>query len=148
MRDYLGEVTLAELVGPEEKEKVMTLERDRQRQYLKRKDAPEGTRPVPKRQRLRKSSYQWLAGMHNMLANWIVGGLLWFCVSEVRMAGSPRLWPRLAVSPDMGSDNVCPLSYLQRKIRACIDVAWDFSTGATMMCLQGSKGPGYTATCC
>jgi hypothetical protein len=38
-------------------------------------------------------------------------------------------WPRLSISPDMGSDGVCAISYWMFALHGNVDVAWDISHG-------------------
>ena len=120
----------AALAGLDKADAAKTQMRDRPRAFLKRKRTDKDNKEYRPRKRHRLPSYHLLACFQNMLAHWIVGGLLHFAVTADMLSQPAATWPRLAVPSDMGSDNVCSFSFLQRKVKLCLDLPWDPSHGA------------------
>ena len=91
-------------------------QRARQRAFLKRKmDA--GTTGVntscwrPRKRFRKKGAYLWLSGVHNQIKQFVASGALRFNQTQpVEERGRASLWPRLSISPDMGSDGVIVLT--------------------------------------
>ena len=102
--DYVGDVTMQQLTGDKDagiKESVA-----RQRAWLKRgpDTQPSSWRP---RKRQRRAAWMWLNCLHNMLLTLVATGLLYYIERMDKASRDyPELWPRLSISPDMGSDGV------------------------------------------
>ena len=90
------------------REKALVEQRTRQRVWLKRKSAdPTNPGDWRVRKRHRKAALQWIISLHNQLLPFPSRGLLHFPVAEhAGQRGDPRLRPRIAMTPDMGSDGV------------------------------------------
>ena len=102
----MGEVTWGELTGDPG---LARREQVKRQKAFCRKNSKDGDRPAPGdwkvRKRHRRGAYLWLTSLHNQMSAWITKGLLHFQVDD-DADEDPTLWPRLGVSPDMGSDGV------------------------------------------
>ena len=99
----MGDVTMQELEGT--LDAALSEQVTRQENWLKRSrpDAENSDKCDWKpRKRHRKSAYQWLCCLHNQLKTYVHNGLLFFGPPNSEVSYSA--WPRLSISPDMGSD--------------------------------------------
>ena len=81
-------------------------QQERQRAWLKRKSADSDNAHLQHkpRTRHRKASWQWVCALHNQLVLVVPNGLQHFKKPIVDTPTDATEWPRLSISPDMGSD--------------------------------------------
>ena len=81
---------------------------DRQRAWLKRKHSSvDGPKAWRIKKRHRRGAYLWLVALHNQCRAFIKNGLLHFRKDDETWTADPASWPRMSMSPDMGSAGVC-----------------------------------------
>ena len=117
---YVGEVTLASLEG--NKAHALELQKKRQIAWLKRQstDNTQAADWRPKT-RHRRGAYTWLVTLHNQMIAWLPKGILGFKeLVDNGISLDASQWPRLSISPDMGSDGV----YMSNLGGCCIEFVW------------------------
>ena len=127
--DYRGTITLAKETGDaaalqEAKADV----RKRQISWVVRDK--EGTWKVRKRQRV--ASHEWLLAVENQLRTCTANASFKFFQQDEDPAQRPNplLWPRLMICGDQASCQLCPVSYLTRKLRVNCEFVNDPNHGA------------------
>jgi hypothetical protein len=107
-------------------------ERDQQaaraRMWLKRQRHGSAVAWRP-RKKQRVKAFQWLCSLNQQLSLATEGNVTLgsFKPTAADEAGSKHSWPYLSISADQGSDGVCAIGWLQRKVYACVDSVWDLS---------------------
>jgi hypothetical protein len=63
----------------------------------------------------------WLVALQNQLKAWIDAGLLYFSEGgDIGATSDPATWPRLSVSPDMGSDGANLTDEINGVVLSCV----------------------------
>lgn len=94
------------------------------RRFLKRK-APDDPLEERRVKVHRKATYELLVCLENGLRS-VSDGLRYFSPTEnLEWPRLPMKWPVLALTSDMGSDDVCAWQFLAWGLRLCIDASYD-----------------------
>ena len=91
----------------------------------------------------RVSAFRSAAHVHKAISQFIDGGLFHFKQPlEASERGPAMSWPRLALFPDLASDNLSWLSFAMYKLNLCLEEGFDFAHGVHDDILQGIYGAG------